>query len=111
MYRAYPPRSHQTPYGVHRFHRTQPTVIRYPRAGYPHRSMLMQHPKLSSPLPPPPPDGVIGLIGTGLLALLCCVCLCRKGKEDDDLADIVVVQQRKIEVIEIGVMEIDVTET
>ena len=109
MYRAYLPRSHRIPYGVHRFHRTQPAVVRYPRAGYPHRSVPVQHPKFSSPPPlPPPRDGIIGVIGAGLLgllALLCCACLCRKPKKDDDLNNIVVVEQREVQVMVIDVVE------
>ena len=106
MYRAYPPRSHQIPYGVHRFHRTQPAIIRYPRARYPHRSTLMQQPKFSSPPPSPPPaDGIIELIGVGLLALLCCLCLCANGKKDDDPPKIVETQTQVPDVIVIGVIE------
>ena len=70
MFRSYRPRSHRTPYGLHRFHRVKPSAIRYARSPLSYGQMRYR-PRFYPPPPPAKNDGFSGGILGALAALFC----------------------------------------
>ncbi|CAF3416759.1 unnamed protein product [Rotaria socialis] len=64
--------SYRSSYGVHRFHGTRPSVIRYPRPGLSHRHVMIRRPVFYPPGIPAKQLGFFDSILAVLAVLFCC---------------------------------------